>query len=129
VLFLTSIIFQKNNNSVLLNNNSLFKFRSVVAYYTIRCQNSLWLDMICWSSLNRCKTLATLDWKWSWVFKIYMKRATRGVNENCIGTFRNSNEIVMAQKQIWSSIPLFPVLVMFFISRLTETNRAPLDLP
>nr|WRX05868.1 NADH dehydrogenase subunit 1 [Rehmannia glutinosa] len=42
---------------------------------------------------------------------------------------RNSSEIVMAQKQIWSGIPLFPVLVMFFISRLAETNRAPFDLP
>lgn len=35
----------------------------------------------------------------------------------------------MAQKQIWSGIPLFPVLVMFLIHRLAETNRAPSDLP
>ncbi|GJX39996.1 ribosomal protein L5 [Tanacetum coccineum] len=41
----------------------------------------------------------------------------------------NSSEIVMEQKQIWSDIPLFPVLVMFFISCLAETNRAPFDLP
>ncbi|GJU42712.1 NADH dehydrogenase subunit 1 [Tanacetum coccineum] len=42
---------------------------------------------------------------------------------------RNSSEIVMDQKQIWSGIPLFPVLVMFFISCLVETNRASFDLP
>ncbi|KAA0048454.1 NADH-ubiquinone oxidoreductase chain 1-like [Cucumis melo var. makuwa] len=34
----------------------------------------------------------------------------------------------MAQKQIWLGIPLFPVLVMFFISRLAETNLAPFNL-
>ncbi len=31
----------------------------------------------------------------------------------CVGPC-NSSEIVMAQKQIWSGIPLFPVLVMFW---------------
>ncbi|KAG9438566.1 hypothetical protein H6P81_021488 [Aristolochia fimbriata] len=46
----------------------------------------------------------------------------------CVGP-RNSSEIVMAQKQIWSGIPLFPVLVMFLIPCLAETNRAPSDLP
>ena len=46
----------------------------------------------------------------------------------CVGP-RNLSEIVMAQRQIWFGIPLFPVLVMFFISRLAETNRAPPDLP
>ena len=35
----------------------------------------------------------------------------------------------MAQKQIWFGIPLFPVLVMFLIPCLAETNRAPSDLP
>jgi hypothetical protein len=35
----------------------------------------------------------------------------------------------MAQKQIWSGIPLFPVMVMFLIPCLAETNRAPSDLP
>ncbi|KAK8934168.1 NADH-ubiquinone oxidoreductase chain 1 [Platanthera zijinensis] len=34
----------------------------------------------------------------------------------------------MAQKKIWSGIPLFPVFVMLFLSRLAETNRAPSDL-
>ncbi|XP_031280813.1 uncharacterized protein LOC116139270 [Pistacia vera] len=34
----------------------------------------------------------------------------------------------MAQKHIWSGIPLFPILVMFLISLLAETNRASFDL-
>jgi NADH:ubiquinone oxidoreductase subunit H len=46
----------------------------------------------------------------------------------CVGSC-NLSEIVMAQRQIWFGIPLFPVLVMFFISCLAETNRAPFDLP
>lgn len=46
----------------------------------------------------------------------------------CVGSC-NLSEIVMAQKQIWFGIPLFPVFVMFFLSCLAETNRAPFDLP
>nr|YP_009478069.1 NADH dehydrogenase subunit 1 [Anthoceros angustus]AVP12828.1 NADH dehydrogenase subunit 1 [Anthoceros angustus] len=42
---------------------------------------------------------------------------------------RNFSEIVMAQKQIWFGIPLFPVSIMFFISCPAETNRAPSDPP
>jgi NADH:ubiquinone oxidoreductase subunit H len=46
----------------------------------------------------------------------------------CVGSC-NLSEIVLAQKQIWFAIPLFPLLIMFFISCLAETNRAPFDLP
>ena len=46
----------------------------------------------------------------------------------CAGSL-NLTEIVLAQKQIWYCIPLFPMLIMFFISCLAETNRAPFDLP
>ena len=41
----------------------------------------------------------------------------------------NLSDIVMAQEKVWFCIPLFPLLVMFFISCLAETNRAPFDLP
>ena len=46
----------------------------------------------------------------------------------CSGSL-NLTDIVLAQQSIWYCIPLFPVLVMFYISILAETNRAPFDLP
>ena len=41
----------------------------------------------------------------------------------------NLSEIVEAQRNLWFFIPLFPMFVIFFISTLAETNRAPFDLP
>lgn len=41
----------------------------------------------------------------------------------------NLKEIVLAQKNMWFAIPLFPMFVLFFISALAETNRTPFDLP
>ena len=46
----------------------------------------------------------------------------------CVGSL-NLNDIVMAQKNMWFVIPLFPMFVIFFISALAETNRPPFDLP
>lgn len=46
----------------------------------------------------------------------------------CAGSL-NLSAIVLSQETIWYIIPLFPVFIMFFISALAETNRAPFDLP
>ena len=46
----------------------------------------------------------------------------------CVGSL-NLNDIVIAQKEMWFVIPLFPMFVIFFISALAETNRPPFDLP
>lgn len=46
----------------------------------------------------------------------------------CVGSL-NLSEIVMAQQYVWFVVPLFPCSIMFFISCLAETNRAPFDLP
>ena len=41
----------------------------------------------------------------------------------------NLTEIVMKQQNMWYVIPHFPMFIIFFISTLAETNRAPFDLP
>ncbi len=46
----------------------------------------------------------------------------------CVGSL-NLKDIVIAQKELWYVIPLFPMFVIFFISALAETNRPPFDLP
>ena len=46
----------------------------------------------------------------------------------CVGSL-NLTDIVLAQKDMWFILPLFPMCVIFFISALAETNRPPFDLP
>jgi NADH-quinone oxidoreductase subunit H len=46
----------------------------------------------------------------------------------CAGTL-NLNGIVQAQAHIWYCFTLLPMFVVFLISMLAETNRAPFDLP
>ncbi|MFL2661710.1 MAG: NADH-quinone oxidoreductase subunit NuoH [Alphaproteobacteria bacterium] len=41
----------------------------------------------------------------------------------------NLSAIVLSQEKLWYVIPHFPMFVIFFISTLAETNRAPFDLP
>ncbi len=45
-----------------------------------------------------------------------------------VGSLRLT-DIVLAQENLWFAIPLFPRFVIFFVSTLAETNRAPFDLP
>jgi len=46
----------------------------------------------------------------------------------CVGSL-NMSAIVHAQETVWFAVPLFPMFIIFFISILAETNRAPFDLP
>jgi NADH-quinone oxidoreductase subunit H len=46
----------------------------------------------------------------------------------CVGSL-NLSEIVLAQKNHWFVLPMFPMFVLFFVSALAETNRHPFDLP
>jgi NADH-quinone oxidoreductase subunit H len=46
----------------------------------------------------------------------------------CVGSL-NLSDIVLAQKDGWFVLPMFPMFILFFISGLAETNRHPFDLP
>jgi NADH-quinone oxidoreductase subunit H len=46
----------------------------------------------------------------------------------CVGSL-NLNDVVLAQRHVWFCLPLLPMFVIFLISGLAETNRAPFDLP
>ncbi len=50
----------------------------------------------------------------------------------CVGSL-NLGDVVLTQKGAgfwnWYFLPLFPMFIIFFISALAETNRAPFDLP
>ncbi|MGR4000992.1 MAG: NADH-quinone oxidoreductase subunit NuoH [Alphaproteobacteria bacterium] len=46
----------------------------------------------------------------------------------CVGSL-NLTAIVEAQRTVWYVIPHLPMFVLFFVSALAETNRAPFDLP
>ena len=46
----------------------------------------------------------------------------------CVGSL-NLSDIVRAQETVWFAVPLLPMFVIFFVSALAETNRAPFDLP
>ena len=46
----------------------------------------------------------------------------------CVGSL-NLSEIITAERPVWVQVMLFPMLIVFLISILAETNRAPFDLP
>ena len=45
----------------------------------------------------------------------------------CVGSL-NLSDVVEAQRHVWFALPLLPMFVIFFISGLAETNRAPFDI-
>ncbi|MCB1651438.1 MAG: NADH-quinone oxidoreductase subunit NuoH [Alphaproteobacteria bacterium] len=46
----------------------------------------------------------------------------------CAGSL-NLQEIVLAPRPLWMQVLLFPMFIVFLVSILAETNRAPFDLP
>jgi len=46
----------------------------------------------------------------------------------CVGSL-NFISIVLYQNYVYMAVPFFPLFLMFLVSILAETNRAPFDLP
>lgn len=46
----------------------------------------------------------------------------------CVGSL-NIVSVVAFQRYVWLAVPLLPMFVLFFLSTVAETNRAPFDLP
>ncbi len=46
----------------------------------------------------------------------------------CVGSL-NLTQIVVVERPFWVEVMLFPMFIVFLISILAETNRAPFDLP
>lgn len=46
----------------------------------------------------------------------------------CTGSL-NLQDIVLADRPLWMQVWLFPMFIVFLVSILAETNRAPFDLP
>lgn len=46
----------------------------------------------------------------------------------CAGSL-NLSEIITADRPVWMQVLLFPMFIVFLVSILAETNRAPFDLP
>jgi NADH-quinone oxidoreductase subunit H len=46
----------------------------------------------------------------------------------CVGSL-NLTDIVMTPRPFWMQVLLFPMFIVFIVSILAETNRAPFDLP
>ncbi len=46
----------------------------------------------------------------------------------CVGSL-NLSEIILADRPWWMQLLLFPMFIVFLVSILAETNRAPFDLP
>ena len=47
----------------------------------------------------------------------------------CAGSLNLTDIVRGAAAHVWFCVPLFPMFIIFFISALAETNRAPFDLP
>jgi NADH-quinone oxidoreductase subunit H len=47
----------------------------------------------------------------------------------CVGSLNLSDVVHAQEKGVWFIVPHLPLFVIFFISGLAETNRAPFDLP
>ena len=101
---------------------------SLLLIFAISSLNVYGIIMAGWSSNSRYAFLGALRSASQMVsYEVSLGLVLMNVGL-CVGSL-NLHAIVMFQEYIWFIVPLFPVFVLFFISAIAETNRAPFDLP
>ena len=81
-----------------------------------------------WASNSRYSFLGALR-SAAQMISYELTMSTIIVNIAALAGTLNLSEIVIAQKDLWYCLTLFPNFIIFFICCLAETNRSPFDLP
>lgn len=101
---------------------------SLILIFAISSLNVYGIIMAGWSSNSRYAFLGSLRSASQMVsYEVSIGLVVMNV-VLCVGSL-NIHQIVVFQEHVWFIVPLFPVFVLFFVSAVAETNRAPFDLP
>jgi NADH-quinone oxidoreductase subunit H len=149
-LFLKELILPSNSNLFIFLFSPIFTFFcSILLWIIIPFDSNIILVNFSFSSLyllsiSSLSVYGIIFAGWSsnsqYAFLGGLRSAAQMISyEVCIGFIFiimilmsesfNLIDIVYSQSYIWFIIPLFPIWILFLISCLAETNRAPFDLP
>jgi NADH-quinone oxidoreductase subunit H len=149
-LFLKELILPSNSNLFIFLFSPIFTFFcSILLWIIIPFDSNIILINFSFSSLyllsiSSLSVYGIIFAGWSsnsqYAFLGGLRSAAQMISyEVCIGFIFiimilmsesfNLIDIIYSQSYIWFIIPLFPIWILFLISCLAETNRAPFDLP
>jgi NADH-quinone oxidoreductase subunit H len=149
-LLLKETIIPSNSNVVLFLCSPLFTFFcSIMIWIVVPFEDGLIFSDLSYSilyifAISSLAVYGILFSGWSsnskYAFLGGLRSAAQMISyEICIGFILvsiiilassfNLGDIVLFQKYVWFIFPLFPLWLIFIISSLAETNRAPFDLP
>lgn len=111
------------------NNLSIFVFDfSSLFYIAISSLSIYGIILSGWSSNSKYAFLGGLR-STAQMISYEISLSTILLTIFCCSQSFNLITIIIQQQYVWLLIPLFPCFIIFFISILAETNRAPFDLP